>query len=76
MLPCRLVAGRQGRQSFCCLVTRGVQPSLLVERACVTRFQPFRGLGERRFDFALGRQRLDDGRRVRICRKCKGVIDK
>ena len=24
----------------------------------------------------VGRQRLDDGRRVRICRKCKGVIDK
>jgi large subunit ribosomal protein L24 len=24
----------------------------------------------------VGRQRLDDGRRVRICRKCKGVVDK
>ena len=25
---------------------------------------------------ASGRQRLDDGRRVRFCRKCKGVVDK
>jgi large subunit ribosomal protein L24 len=24
----------------------------------------------------VGRQRLDDGRHVRICRKCKGVVDK
>jgi large subunit ribosomal protein L24 len=24
----------------------------------------------------VGRQRLDDGRRVRVCRKCKGVVDK
>jgi large subunit ribosomal protein L24 len=24
----------------------------------------------------LGRRRLDDGRSVRICRKCKGVVDK
>ena len=24
----------------------------------------------------VGRQKLDDGRRVRICRKCKGVVDK
>jgi large subunit ribosomal protein L24 len=24
----------------------------------------------------IGKQRLDDGRRVRICRKCKGVVDK
>jgi len=24
----------------------------------------------------VGRQRLDDGRSVRICRKCKGVVDK
>jgi len=24
----------------------------------------------------VGRQILDDGRRVRICRKCKGVVDK
>ena len=24
----------------------------------------------------VGRQTLDDGRRVRICRKCKGVVDK
>ena len=24
----------------------------------------------------VGRQLLDDGRRVRICRKCKGVVDK
>ena len=24
----------------------------------------------------VGRQRLDDGRRVRFCRKCKGVVDK
>ena len=24
----------------------------------------------------VGRQRLTDGRRVRICRKCKGVVDK
>ena len=24
----------------------------------------------------VGRRQLDDGRRVRICRKCKGVIDK
>ena len=24
----------------------------------------------------VGRQRQDDGRRVRICRKCKGVVDK
>ena len=24
----------------------------------------------------VGRQRLDDGRRVRICRKCEGVVDK
>jgi len=24
----------------------------------------------------VGRQRLDDGRNVRICRKCKGVVDK
>ena len=24
----------------------------------------------------IGRRRLDDGRRVRFCRKCKGVVDK
>jgi len=24
----------------------------------------------------VGRQQLSDGRRVRICRKCKGVVDK
>jgi large subunit ribosomal protein L24 len=24
----------------------------------------------------LGSRRLDDGRRVRFCRKCKGVVDK
>jgi large subunit ribosomal protein L24 len=24
----------------------------------------------------VGKQLLDDGRRVRICRKCKGVVDK
>ena len=24
----------------------------------------------------VGRQRLDDGRRVRVCVKCKGVVDK
>ena len=24
----------------------------------------------------VGKQILDDGRRVRICRKCKGVVDK
>ena len=24
----------------------------------------------------IGRQVLEDGRRVRICRKCKGVVDK
>ena len=24
----------------------------------------------------VGRQQLTDGRRVRICRKCKGVVDK
>jgi large subunit ribosomal protein L24 len=24
----------------------------------------------------IGSRRLDDGRRVRICRKCKGVVDK
>ena len=24
----------------------------------------------------VGRQRLEDGRHVRICRKCKGVVDK
>ena len=24
----------------------------------------------------VGRQKLDDGRSVRICRKCKGVVDK
>jgi large subunit ribosomal protein L24 len=24
----------------------------------------------------IGKQQLDDGRRVRICRKCKGVVDK
>ncbi len=24
----------------------------------------------------VGRKQLEDGRRVRICRKCKGVIDK
>ena len=24
----------------------------------------------------VGRQRLDDGRSVRVCRKCKGVVDK
>ena len=24
----------------------------------------------------IGKQILDDGRRVRICRKCKGVVDK
>jgi large subunit ribosomal protein L24 len=24
----------------------------------------------------VGRRRLDDGRRVRICRKCEGVVDK
>ena len=24
----------------------------------------------------IGRRRLDDGRRVRVCRKCDGVVDK
>jgi large subunit ribosomal protein L24 len=24
----------------------------------------------------VGRRRLDDGRRVRVCVKCKGVVDK
>ena len=24
----------------------------------------------------VGRRRLDDGRKVRICRKCEGVVDK
>jgi large subunit ribosomal protein L24 len=24
----------------------------------------------------IGSRRLDDGRRVRVCRKCKGVVDK
>jgi large subunit ribosomal protein L24 len=24
----------------------------------------------------VGRRQLDDGRRVRVCRKCKGVVDK
>jgi large subunit ribosomal protein L24 len=24
----------------------------------------------------IGRRRLDDGRRVRVCRKCEGVVDK
>jgi large subunit ribosomal protein L24 len=24
----------------------------------------------------VGRRRLDDGRRVRVCRKCNGVVDK
>jgi large subunit ribosomal protein L24 len=24
----------------------------------------------------VGHQRLDDGRRVRVCRKCEGVVDK
>ena len=24
----------------------------------------------------VGRQRLDDGKAVRVCRKCKGVVDK